>query len=167
MASGRTFLIVSLLAFAACAKPPPAARPTLLPQASLRSLDATGQDLSAALAGRPALLALWATWCDACQKERPDLERLDAWSKEHGGVVVGVAVGESVDTVKSFAAEHRMPYAILVDEDFRLADALGEKRVPATLVIDKSGRIVHTAGALDAGSTSAFRALLRGSGTTE
>lgn len=160
MASGRAFLILTLVGLSACAQPAVTARPATLPQASLRALDASGQDLGAALAGRPALLSLWATWCEACQKERPDLDKLDAWSKSHGGVVVGVAVGESVEKVKTFATEHRMPYAILVDEDFRLADALGEKRVPATLVIDKTGHIVHTGGALDERSADVFRRLV-------
>ncbi|MBX3226398.1 MAG: TlpA family protein disulfide reductase [Labilithrix sp.] len=161
MASRRTLLIALLLLVSGCAATAaPAARPATLPQASLRALDRGGQDLASALGGRPALLALWATWCDACQKERPDLEKLDAWSKEHGGVVVSVAVGEPVDKVKTFATEHRVPYAVLVDEDFQLADALGEKRVPATLVVDKSGRIVHTAGALDERSVAEFRRLV-------
>ena len=161
MLSGRIYLLL-LLAVGACSQPAATTRATTLPQATLRTLDAAGQDLSAALAGRPALLSLWATWCEACQKERPDLDKLDAWSKEHGGVVLGVAVGEPVDKVKTFAAEHRIPYAILVDEDFRLADALGEKRVPATIVVDKTGRIVHTGSALDARSTEAFRRLVAG-----
>lgn len=137
--------------------PPP--KPTSLPPASLQSLEQTPQDLSAALAGRPALLSFWATWCDACQKEFADLQKLDAWSREHGGVVMGVAVGEPVAKVKSFAADHHLPYAILVDEDFHLSDTLGEKRVPATLVVDRSGKIVHTSGSLDAKSEAAFRAL--------
>lgn len=89
----------------------------------------------------------------------PDLARLDTWAKEHGGVVLGVAVGEPVDKVKTFATEHRMAYPILVDEDFRLADALGEKRVPATLVVDRTGAIVYSGGALDERSRRAFEAL--------
>lgn len=138
----------------------PVAKPTTLPAAELRSLDAASADLAQALGGRPALVSLWATWCEACQKEMPDLTALDAWAKEHGGVVMGVAVGEPVAKVKSFASDHRMAYPILVDEDFRLADALGEKRVPATLVVDRNGKIVFTGGALDARSKKAFEALV-------
>jgi peroxiredoxin len=143
-----------------CAAPPkPAARPTQLPAAELQSLTAEKQALAEALNGRPALLSLWATWCDACQKEMPDLEALDREAKQRGAVVMGVAVGESVATVKSFATAHRMSYAILVDEEFHLADALGEKRVPATIVIDRTGKIVYTGGKLDSESRAAFEKL--------
>lgn len=153
----RAILALALVACTTSSATAP--RPTSLPVANLVSLDRGDQDLAAALGGRPALLSLWATWCDACQKEMPDLERLDSWAKEHGGIVVGVAVGEPVAKVKTFAADHRLPYAVLVDEEFRLSDALGEKRVPATLVVDRAGRIVYTGGALDAKSRAAFQAL--------
>lgn len=143
----------------ACAGAAPAAKPSSLPKAELSSLDARPEELTRALGGRPALVSLWATWCDACQKEMPDLAELDVWAKAHGGVVMGVAVGEPVAKVKTFAAAHRMAYPILVDEDFRLADALGEKRVPATLVVDRTGRIVYTGGALDEHSKKAFESL--------
>lgn len=89
----------------------------------------------------------------------PELQSLDAWAKDHGGVVLGVAVGEPVAKVRAFAGDHKVPNAVLVDEDFRLADALGEKRVPATLVIDRTGKIVFTGGSLDAKAEAAFRAL--------
>jgi peroxiredoxin len=89
----------------------------------------------------------------------PELAQLDEWARSHGGVVMGIAVGEPVAKVKTFTSEHRVAYPILVDEDFRLADALGEKKVPATLVIDRAGKIVYAGGALDARSKKAFEAL--------
>lgn len=152
--------LVFALSLVACASSPvPVTKPTSLPNAALLSLDSGHQELTSALGGRPALVSLWATWCDACQRELPDLAQLDTWAKEHGGVVMGVAVGEPVAKVKTFASEHRMAYPILVDEDFRLADALGEKKVPTTLVIDRTGKIVFTGGALDERSKKAFASL--------
>jgi peroxiredoxin len=152
--------VVFALSLVACASASaPAVKPTALPNAPLVSLDHGNEELARALGGKPALVSLWATWCDACQREMPELAQLDGWAKEHGGVVMGVAVGEPVDKVKTFASAHRMAYPILVDEDFRLADALGEKRVPATLVVDRTGKIVYTGGALDERSKKAFEAL--------
>lgn len=154
-----TLLLTAFLASSCASSPATTSKPTTLPNADLQSLDHGPEALSRALGGRPALVSLWATWCDACHKEMPDLAQLDTWAKEHGGVVMGVAVGEPVAKVKSFASEHRMAYPILVDEDFRLSDALGEKRVPATLVVDRTGTIVYVGGALDERSKKAFTAL--------
>ena len=69
-------------------------------------------------------------------------------------------MGEPRAKVAAFARERGVKYARLVDEDFRLADVLGERRVPATLVVDRSGRIVYRGGALDAAGLAAFRSVL-------
>jgi thiol-disulfide isomerase/thioredoxin len=136
------------------------ARPAAVPSMRVRTLDATETDLAVALRGRPALVSLWATWCDACKKEMPTLVRLDAWAKDHGSLVVGVAVGESLARVSTFASEAHVSYVVFVDEDFHLADALGEKRVPTTLVVDRTGRIVESGGALDEHLVAVFRKLV-------
>ena len=115
-------------------------------------------DLPGFLRGRPALVSLWATWCDTCIQEAPALNRLDRESRKGGdAVVVGVAVGETRDSVRAFTRTRRLDYPQLVDPDFRLADTLGERQVPATLVVDRTGRIVFRGKSLDADSLAAFR----------
>jgi thiol-disulfide isomerase/thioredoxin len=165
VASRRSFLTSTLLglalALAACTPlQPKAAKPAALPSLAVRTLDSAETSLAATLHGRPALVSLWATWCDACKKEMPALDKVDAWAKDHDSLVVGVAVGEPLAKVSSFASGSRMNYLVLVDEEFRLADALGEKRVPATLVVDRNGRIVEVGGALDEHLLEVFRRLV-------
>jgi peroxiredoxin len=132
-----------------------------LPSTPLVALDGTATDLRTVLRGRVAVVSLWATWCEACVDEIDGLERLQAQADARGdAVVVGVAVGERRETVAAFARKRGLLYARLVDEDFRLADALGEARVPATLVVDHDGRIVFRGGALDSAALTAFRRAL-------
>ena len=115
-------------------------------------------DLPGFLHGRPALVSLWATWCDTCIQEAPALNRLERESEKVGNaVVVGVAVGETRDSVRAFTRTQRLDYPQLVDPDFRLADMLGERQVPATLVVDRTGRIVFRGKSFDAESLAAFR----------
>jgi thiol-disulfide isomerase/thioredoxin len=128
-----------------------------LPVSPVRTLDRSETELATLLRGRPALVTLWATWCDACRKEMPELGYIDAWAKEHDAVVVAVAVGETVDAIASFTTKTTLPYLVVVDEEFRFADALGSKRVPATLVVDRSGTIVYLGGGVDDRSVGAFR----------
>jgi peroxiredoxin len=86
------------------------------------------------------------------------LRRLDAQAGALGdALVVGVAVGEDRAKVARFVRNHGIPYAQLVDEHFALADTLEERSIPATLVVDRQGRIVHRGGSLDAASLAAFR----------
>jgi peroxiredoxin len=132
-----------------------------LPSTPVVTLDGTATDLRTVLRGRVAIVSFWATWCDACVGEIDALKRLEAQAGARGdAVVVGVAVGEARETVAAFARERGLPYAQLVDTDFRLADALGEQRVPATLVVDRDGRIVFRGGALDPAGLAAFRSAL-------
>ena len=150
-------LTIAFSSLVACAPTKPAMHATALPDLQVRTLDRREEQLRAALGGKPALVSLWATWCDACREEQPALVRIDGWARTHGGLVVGLAVGEELDKVATYANDKRLPWLVLVDEDFHFADALGEKRVPTTLVVDREGRIVYTGGAVDDRSLAAFR----------
>ena len=123
------------------------------------SLDRRAASLSELTRGRPALVALWATWCTACAHELGELDRLQA---KLGGdaLVVGVAVGEPYDKVAEFLRARRLAYAQLVDEEFKLSEALGERRVPATLVVDRHGAVRYSGGALDAKALAALRSAI-------
>lgn len=163
---GAFVAVLGALSMAACAGPgaPPegaAFAPTVVPSAPVLSIDGTSTDLRTALHGRVALVSLWATWCVACLDEMDALGRLQAQTQARGdAVVVGIAVGEARETVAAFVRQRRVGYALLVDESFRLADALGEPRIPTTLVIDRTGRVVYRGGALDPAGLAAFRSAI-------
>lgn len=156
----RLPLLIIALAAIACARAHDPLPIASLPATRVTTLDRQTTALAEALGGRPALVSLWATWCEACAKEFDSLNRLDARAKEHGAIVLGVAVGEPRDRVAEFVAARGLRYAQLVDEDFKLADALGERSVPATLVVDRAGHVVFVGGALDERALAAFRAAL-------
>ncbi len=130
----------------------------------MQALDGRLQPLPELLGGRAALVSLWAPWCESCVAELPSLMRLAERAKANGGAVVSVAVGESTRPVAEFlAAQGAARTAIyqFVDERFRFADALGEKRVPTTLVVDRRGRVVFAGAALDERALAALRTVLQ------
>jgi peroxiredoxin len=131
-----------------------------LPAVALAGLDAQPVRLEAAAGGKPALVSFWATWCDACLAELDALNRLDDRARAGGGVVIGVAVGETRAAAAAFARQHGLRYLQLVDEKLSLADALGQRRLPATLVLDRQGRVIFTGAGLDERALAAFRAAM-------
>lgn len=135
-----------------------------LPTTHLTTLDNTTTELASTLRGRVAVVSLWATWCEACVAEFDALNRLETYAQTSGAVVVAVAVGESRADVAAFLATRGLRYVQLVDEEFKLADALGQRQVPATLVVDRRGRVRHVGGAFDARALAAFREALRDPG---
>lgn len=133
----------------ACATPSASTRPTRVPA-----------QLSAAFEGKPTLVSLWATWCESCATEFDALNRLDDKVRGRGAKVVAISVGEKPEVVDRFVSERGLRYQQLTDPEFVFADALGQRRVPATLVVDRAGKVVFTGGALDADALEAFDAAI-------
>ncbi|HEX3343031.1 MAG TPA: TlpA disulfide reductase family protein [Polyangiaceae bacterium] len=146
---------------AATSAPAASSTPTTavpVPAIALSTLAGEHTDLARLAGGRVALVSLWATWCESCAKEMDALNRLDAKTAAgRDAVVIGVDVGEEPAMVAAFARRRGLRYTQLVDEDFAFADALGQRRVPSTLVVDRRGRIVFRGDALDGKSLEALR----------
>jgi len=128
-------------------------------QIPLVDLESRPVTLAKVLAGRPALVNLWAPWCERCKIELPELGRLSQ-RLEGCAVVVGVAIGEDAPRTAAFVHERGLAYPQVVDEGFHLADALGKNRVPTTLVVDAGGAIVHVGLALDRAAVGALETAL-------
>ncbi|HVR62388.1 MAG TPA: TlpA disulfide reductase family protein [Polyangia bacterium] len=121
--------------------------------------DLTGrpQRFGDALGRRPALVSFWAPWCESCVREAPALQRLSRQAGACGAAVLGVAVGENRQSVERFTHDRRIDFQQLTDPDFHLADALGQRRIPATLVLDAQQAIVYTGEALDLAAIGALK----------
>lgn len=91
--------------------------------------------------GKVVLLNFWATWCNPCVKEMPDL---DAIQKEYGpkGLVV-IAASQDVQgasKVERFYQTHNIKnLEIYTDKDAYAFGSLGLSGLPATLLIDANG----------------------------
>jgi thiol-disulfide isomerase/thioredoxin len=119
-------------------------------------VDGASAPLGAVLARRPALVSFGAPWCEPCVRELPALERLARDAAACGAAVVGVAVGERADAIAEFSRARHLTYPQYADESFALADALGQRRIPATVVFDGAGKIVFAGDALDARAIAAL-----------
>jgi peroxiredoxin len=159
----RISLLIPLAAAIVCGcgsspLPAPVTAANALP---LATLEGDSTEIGRIAQGRVAVVNLWATWCEACRNELDALNRLDArTTARRDAVVIGIAVGEPRAVVAAFARDHGLRYVQLVDEDFHFADAIGERRVPATLVLDRAGRVVYRGDALDVEGLAALRGAL-------
>jgi len=171
--AGAVMLVGVLGAAAGCgrgAQTAPAARSPASPAGpaggdfqdiAVRDEGGRGTTLRSALGGKPALVSLWAPWCAPCLREQPALERLARAAQACGGAVVAVAVGETPETVAIFARSRGLTFRQLADDRFTLADALGRRRIPALIVLDRAGRVVFSGEALDTNATAALANAIR------
>jgi cytochrome c biogenesis protein CcmG/thiol:disulfide interchange protein DsbE len=111
-----------------------------LPQFSLASLLEGEPNLTNdMLAGAPALINIFGSWCAACIIEHPVLMKIAA---EGAVALYGVDWNDTREAGHAFLAARGNPYrAIGMDPDSRFAIAMGVSGAPETFVIDAQGRI--------------------------
>ena len=101
--------------------------------------------------GHVVVLNFWATWCESCKDEIPDLKALAAASKAGGFELLSVSVDdEPAKAVPPFAAKNGLSYPLLY-ADRRTLDAYAVRMLPTTFLIGADGSIVRRyVGPLDA-----------------
>lgn len=96
----------------------------------------------ATLRGKPAAINFWASWCDPCRKEAPELERLfgTLGGRAH---LVGVDYTDGLNGARAFIREFHLTYPNLSDPNGVVGDRYGLTGLPTTAILDASGRIVR------------------------
>ena len=100
---------------------------------------------------RPLLVNFWATWCDPCREEFPDLVKIDTDYRNKNLNFVAISLDDVSDistTVPKFLKEMKaeMPVVLLDVNDpepaIKLVDTAWDGQLPATFLYDKDGKVV-------------------------
>jgi len=111
------------------------------PEFALKSLDGSTVE-SGSLKGDVVVLNFWATYCQPCRSEIPELNQI---AEKSGAKVVGIALdADDAGTVRQFEREVNLKfnYSVLFgnEEVFRRYNGIG---IPYTLVLDRAQRVVR------------------------
>jgi thiol-disulfide isomerase/thioredoxin len=87
--------------------------------------------------GRPVLVHFWATWCPVC---RLGQDGIDAIARDHATVSVALQSGDDRD-IWGFMGKEGLSFPVLPDPYGEAASAWGVVGVPASFVVDATGRI--------------------------
>jgi thiol-disulfide isomerase/thioredoxin len=99
-------------------------------------------DLGTALAGRPALLNVWASWCQPCRGELPALAAYAA--RPDAVPVLGVDVRDDPRSALSLLREIGVTLPSVTDPDDRLRTALSlPPALPVSYVVRADGSVVR------------------------
>lgn len=94
--------------------------------------------------GRILVVNFWATWCPPCIKEVPDFVRVSQRHATDQVQFVGISI-DGAEAVKTFAAEHKVPYPLLVatPQVLEMASRFGNtaQALPFTVILDREGVI--------------------------
>jgi cytochrome c biogenesis protein CcmG/thiol:disulfide interchange protein DsbE len=92
--------------------------------------------------GKVVVLNVFASWCDLCRAAAATLEQAQTHIAGHEATVLGVSYEDNPAASEAFVRAAHITYPVLRDKRGRFARSFGLSGVPATFVIDQSGRIV-------------------------
>jgi peroxiredoxin len=114
-----------------------------------------------ALHGKVVLVNFWATWCQPCRKEMPDLDALYQKFKDQGFVILGIS-DEEAGKINELLAEKKVSYPILLDPGRKVYELFRLDGIPKSFVYDRDGKLVSQA--IDMRTQKQFLGLLAKAG---
>jgi peroxiredoxin len=93
------------------------------------------------------MLDFWATWCDICKKEMPNLVKLQNQWKDKNFEIISIVL-QSGDTkeVKKIINDKKLNFPVLLDQDLSVATKLYglSGPIPLKVIIDAKGIIRYS-----------------------
>ncbi len=111
-------------------------QPPPLPSKVLQGPKVTLADLR----GKPALIDFWASWCEPCRQEAPEIARLQH-SVGKQAALVGIDYTDREDSARAFIKEHAWRFPVLSDPDGIYGAHFGFSGLPTAIVLDPAGKI--------------------------
>lgn len=130
-------LLLFLAAGAAQAQPAVGDR---IPAFDTELLD--GRTLAAtALARRPVLVMVWASWCPICRKELPEVQKLYDRHKAAGLEILALSIDAGAIEAEDYWQEHKFSFPVAM-RSARHAEIFGGQRTPPRFfLIGRDGRL--------------------------
>lgn len=150
-----TLLVLLCLNLSGCGPQGPEEAPRLGPGDMAPAW--SGVDLStdqalefpALLAGKPAVLLFWATWCPYCKAFMPNAANIQADYAQQGVQIVTFNAKErGRGDPKAYVETLSFPLIAVAQAD-AIADSYGVKFIPGLMVVDGQGKVVWQRGWTD------------------
>jgi cytochrome c biogenesis protein CcmG/thiol:disulfide interchange protein DsbE len=114
----------------------------MAPSFELIGMDENNYSL-ASLNGKPVVINFWASWCEPCKEEAPELVRLYNEYKEKLEIyAVNLTKNDRVKDVQDFVETYHLNFPVLLDSEGEIAKKYNVLAIPTTFFIDSDGRIV-------------------------
>ena len=129
---------------AACRPLAPEAREGAVPELELEDLDGNPVSL-ADYAGKFVVVNFWATWCEPCTREWPDLDTLAARVSARDDVaVLAISIDEQAEDIDPYLERmglQNTAVTVLRAKDSSAHQRFGSEKIPDTYFVDRQGQL--------------------------
>jgi len=93
------------------------------------------------LRGQVVMINFWASWCSPCRQELPLLNKIYTQYRAAGFMLLAVNVDDNRKDAEAMLKRLGLRFPTLFDDSKAVAKLYGVDTMPATLVIDRDGRV--------------------------
>jgi peroxiredoxin len=136
----RQLFAGAMLALAAATSGATVAPASMAPDFTLRTMKGPNLRLQEQR-GQVVMVNFWATWCGPCRQEMPHLNKLYDKYKSSGFVLLGVNIDDDAAKATDLATKLGLRFPVLLDTDKRVSRTYDMNAMPATLLIDRDGKV--------------------------
>lgn len=99
---------------------------------------------------KPLFLNFWASWCNPCEEEAPELSRLyEKYKDKMDLYAVNVTGNDDMAAAKAFAERYKFGFPVLLDERLEAAELYRFQVIPTSFLIDRNGVVVDVINLLE------------------
>jgi len=92
--------------------------------------------------GKALIVNFWASWCEPCRREAPELQEFHERHKDTASVyAVNLTSKDQIDLAVAFAQQNNLLIPVLLDEKSEAADAYRVASLPTTYLISPDGKV--------------------------
>ena len=92
--------------------------------------------------GKVVLVDFWATWCDPCKSEIPELIKLQDELGPKGFAILGVSMDEEVAEVPPFVKAAKINYPLILNNGERAPKGWVVPGLPTAYLIGRDGKTI-------------------------
>lgn len=95
------------------------------------------------LRGQAVLINFWATWCEPCKAEMPDLQAVYEEYQRRGLVILGVNLDEGQADISQWVEQLGLTFEIVLDEEQEIAALYQLRGQPSSYLVAPNGVITQ------------------------
>lgn len=104
---------------------------------AVKRLDGSSVELKE-LFGKVTVVSLMASWCESCKSEFAELNSLHAKLAKRGGLVLGVALDDTIEALRAVNEEYKINFPVVLDTESRARSIFKLRGFPETLILDQN-----------------------------